>query len=170
MTRCWSPRPEERPDMSAVVKTLEALFAAECDLRGAHKTSKNNNTQQRGRAATRLGAVQTARPYDEGIDGGDHHLETSDHESEGDGLEHGDGEAKKEGSQVVREGMKKSDEASPPKKSYTWAASRQDVREHYLGGQEDNSDADHGNNHDIEEGLRGNLTAKKSKGKDKLDS
>lgn len=158
--------------MSAVVKTLEALFAAERDLRGAHKTSKNNNhAQQRGRAATRLGAVQTARPYDEGIDGGDHHLETSDHENEGDGLEHGDGEAKKEGSQVVREGMKNSGgngEASPPKKSYTWAASRQDVREHYLGGHEDNSDADHGNNHDIEEGLRGNLTAKKSKGKDKL--
>jgi hypothetical protein len=158
--------------MSAVVKTLEALFAAERDLRGAHKTSKqknNNNAQQRGRAATRLGAVQTARPYDEGIDGGDHHLETSDHESEGDGLEHEDGEAKKEGSQVVREGMKKSrDGSSPPKKSYTWAASRQDVREHYLGGQEDNNEADHGNNHDIEEGLRGNLTAKKSKGKDKL--
>jgi hypothetical protein len=156
----------ERPDMAQVADTLEALLDAERSLKGAHKTPQQ--TKQRGRAATRLGAVQTARPYEEGVVGAggeaDASVELPSDASEEDQDEDGlPGEA---AGVTIREMTKKSRESDEPqkeKKSYTWAASRQDIREHYLGeGALAESEDDN-----LKSGKGSKI---KTKGKDKLAS
>lgn len=66
MAECWAPSPAERPDMVVVADRLEALFEAE---RSLQINRKSTGKQQRGRAPTRIGAAQTARAYDDAIDG-----------------------------------------------------------------------------------------------------
>jgi hypothetical protein len=153
----------ERPDMAQVADTLEALLDAERSLKGAHKTPQQ--TKQRGRAATRLGAVQTARPYEEGVVGAGGEVDASV-ELPSDASEEDQDEDGLPGEVPTREMTKKSRESDEPqkeKKSYTWAASRQDIREHYLGEGELAERE--------EDNLKSGKGSKiKTKGKDKLAS
>jgi hypothetical protein len=143
--------------MVDVVRTLEALLESERSLKGAHKPAPT----QRSRAPTRVGAAQTARPFDENVDGNITSGELL--ENEDDGHQENEKESK---SRIMR--LKKSREgsdASPPKenqKNLTWAASRQDVREAYL----EEKDDDTSRPEDPDGGYRGGLA--KKKGKEKL--